>query len=102
MYVIGACGGFDGRDVVESLHHHSVVPLPLGKGGFTVPYIFRAGMETRPYGTVFVDYFVGASIARPECYFTTPPTANAATSPIMGSPQSLLCGVNSQWRHYLF
>ena len=30
-----------------------------------IPYIFRAGMETRPYGTVFVDYFVGASIARP-------------------------------------
>ena len=22
-------------------------------------------METRPYGTVFVNYFVGASIARP-------------------------------------
>jgi len=25
------------RDIVESLHHHSVVPLPLGKGGFTAP-----------------------------------------------------------------
>ena len=23
-----------GRCVAESLHHHSVVPLPLGKGGF--------------------------------------------------------------------
>ena len=24
---------FLGRDVVESLHRHSTVPLPLGKGG---------------------------------------------------------------------
>ena len=28
----------DRRCVIESLHHHSVVPLPLGKGGFAAPY----------------------------------------------------------------
>ena len=28
----------------KSLHHHSVVPLPLGKGGFSAPYsVFCVG-----------------------------------------------------------
>gem|GEM_PF-4828754 len=48
-------------------------PLPLGKGGFAVPY--RDCADRRKFAALLRNdrVFVGASIARPEYYFTIPP-----------------------------